>query len=126
MPFSPKSIEENPYNQCIYCIDIGKLCDGPDFLALSIRGMSAWCRLRKDYLHALDSKWTNAYVAELAHVAKISVDRFLAGKIEDIKLSTIARIIQVLVTQSEATDGAWGKHPCPRGALPRKDLAPIQ
>ena len=106
MPFSPQTLEEKPYNLCVACTHIGKRCDGPNFLAMEMPRLCEWCRLRKDYLHRLDPKWTNAYIAKQADVSKVSIDRFFSGNIDDIKTSTIARILKVLV------DGTWGQYPC--------------
>lgn len=110
MPFSPQTLEEKPYNLCVACPNIGKRCDGPNFLAMEMPRLSEWCRLRKDYLHRLDPKWTNAYIADRAGVSKVSIDRFLSGNVDDIKTSTIARILRVLV------DGTWGQYPCTMAA----------
>lgn len=110
MPFSPQTLEEKPYNLCVACANIGKRCDGPNFLAMEMPRLSEWCRLRKDYLHRLDPKWTNAYIADRAGVSKVSIDRFLSGNVDDIKTSTIARILRVLV------DGTWGQYPCTMAA----------
>ena len=116
MPFSPQTLEEKPYNMCVKCTHIGKRCDGPNFLAMNMPRLCEWSRLRKDYLHSLDPKWTNAYIAEQASVSKVSVDRFLSGNVDDIKMSTIARIIKVLV------NGSWGQYPC---AMAADNLEPI-
>ena len=110
MPFSPTTYEEKPYNRCIDCVHIGKKCDGPDFLAMEIPRLCEWSRMRKDYLHRKDAKWTNAYIAERADVSKTTVDRFFVGDIEDLKFSTAARIIKVLV------NGTWGQYPCSMAA----------
>ena len=106
MPHSPKNFEEKPYNSCIDCIHIGRNCDGPNFLAMEMTRLSEWCRLRKEYLHRSDPKWTNAYIAEQAGLSKVSVDRFLSGNADDLKISTTARILKVLV------NGTWGQYPC--------------
>ena len=106
MPFSPKTYEEKPYNRCITCEFIGKHCDGPNFLAMDMARLSEWCRLRKEYLHTVDTKWTNAYIADRAAMSKTSVDRFLSGNVDDIKMSTVARIVRILV------NGSWGQYPC--------------
>lgn len=106
MPFSQKTYEEKPYNRCITCEFIGKHCDGPNFLAMDMTRLSEWCRLRKDYLHTIDPKWTNIYIADQAQVSKTSIDRFLSGHVDDIRVSTIARIVKVLV------NGSWGQYPC--------------
>ena len=115
MPFSPKSIEEKPYNMCVNCAHIGKNCDGPNFLAMEMPRLCEWCRLRKDYLHNLDSKWTNAYIAEQSGISKVTVDRFLSGSVDDLKTSTIARILKVMV------NGTWGQYPCAMADVAEKE-----
>lgn len=115
MPYSPATYEEKPYNRCIDCMHIGKKCDGPDFLAMEIPRLCEWCRLRKDYLHSQDAKWTNAFIADAAEVSKKTVDRFFAGDIDDLKITTAARIIKVLV------NGTWGQYPCAMAAMAEKE-----
>lgn len=102
-----------PYDKCIRCSYLGVRCDGPNPLAMvkpdsdkPLERLSEWCRLRKEYLHSQDTKWTNAYIAEEAQVAKATVDNFLAGKVQDIKLSSLVRIFKTLV------NGSWGEYPC--------------
>ena len=106
MPFSPQTLEEKPYNMCVACTHIGKQCDGPNFLAMEMPRLCEWCRLRKEHLHHMDAKWTNAYIADQSGLSKISVDRFLSGNVDDLKTSTISKIIKVLV------NGSWGQYPC--------------
>lgn len=101
MPFSRRSLEEKPYNRCINCAHMGKMCDGPNFLAMEIERWCEWCRLRKEYLG-----WTNAYVAELSDVAKISVDRIMSVNVKDLRISTMQAVTKALV------NGTWGKYPC--------------
>lgn len=101
MPLSPQSLEEKPYNLCLNCAHIGKNCDGPNFLAMTTERWCEWCRNRKDYLG-----WTNAKVADLADVSKISVDRIMSGNVKDLRISTMQAITKALV------NGSWGKHPC--------------
>lgn len=106
MPFSPAVTEEKPYDRCINCIYIGKKCDGPNFLAMGMPRLCEWLKLRKEYLHSQDPKWTNAYIANIAGVSLATVNRVFAGDADDIKLSTIAQIIYVLV------NGTWGQYSC--------------
>ena len=101
MPLSPNTLEEKPYNMCLDCEHIGKKCDGPNFLAMTIERWCEWCHLRKDILG-----WTNSYVAELAEVSKISVDRVMSGAVKDLRISTMQAITRALV------NGSWGKYPC--------------
>ena len=101
MPFSRQTLQEKPYNQCINCIHIGQLCDGPNFLAMEIERWCEWCRLRKEYLG-----WTNSHIAELAEVSKISVDRIMRVDIKDLRISTMQAVTKALI------NGTWGKYPC--------------
>lgn len=101
MPFSRRTLEEKPYNRCINCVHIGNLCDGPNFLAMEIERWCEWCRLRKEYLGL-----TNAKVADLADLAKISVDRIMNVNIKDLRISTMQAVTKVLV------NGSWGQYPC--------------
>lgn len=107
MPYrSSLQFEEKPYNRCIDCIYIGVHCDGPNFLAMDIARLSEWARLRKDYLHRKDPRWTNEYVARQADVSYTTVSRFMVGDLDDIKFSTAAAILRVLI------NGTWGQYPC--------------
>lgn len=107
MPLSPHTLDEKPYNRCLNCVNIGKKCDGPNFLAMSAERRCEWMRLRKEYLHSLEpDKWTNAYIAEASGISKVTVSRVLSGDTKDIRISTIESILKVLV------NGSWGQHPC--------------
>lgn len=101
MTLSPHSFEEKPYNVCLNCIHIGKNCDGPNFLAMTTERWCDWCHLRKEYLG-----WTNAHVAELAGVSKISVDRIMSGNVKDLRNTTMQAVTKALV------NGSWGQYPC--------------
>lgn len=110
MPLSPHILEEKPYNRCLNCESIGKKCDGPNFLAMTAERRSEWMRLRKEYLHSLEpDKWTNAYIAEVSGVSKVTVARVFSGDTKDIRISTIEAILKVLV------NGSWGQYPCAMG-----------
>ena len=115
MKFLPHNFEEKPYDLCLGCPYIGKRCDGPNFLAMDMPRLCEWCRLRKEYLHRQDTRWTNAFIAEQSGLSKVSVDRFLSGNVDDIKTSTIARILKVLV------NGSWGQYPCAWAAESEKE-----
>lgn len=112
MPFSLTDFEEKPYNTCINCIHIGKHCDGPNFLAMSIERWCEWCRLRKQYL-----KFTNGYIADKADVAEVTIDRIMAGHAKDLRFTTIQAVTKVLV------NGSWGQNPCALANL--SDVQPI-
>ena len=101
MPFSPKTLEEKPYNLCINCVHIGKKCDGPNFLAMDIERWCEWCKLRKKHLG-----WTSEYVADRANVSKVSVDRIMQGNVKDLRITTMQAVTKALV------NGTWGQYPC--------------
>ncbi len=101
MQNTPRNIEEKPYNACLDCANLGKTCDGPNFLAMTIERWVEWCRLRKAYLGM-----TNHQLAELSGVAEPSIERILSGKTKDPMLSTVQRITKALV------NGSWGQYPC--------------
>lgn len=110
MPLSARSIEEKPYNQCINCAHIGKNCDGPNFLAMTTERWCEWCHLRKEYLG-----WTNAHVAEMAGISKISVDRIMSGNIKDLRNTTMQAVTKALV------NGSWGQYPCAIADISEKE-----
>ena len=112
MPLT-KSLEEKPYNQCIDCAHIGKNCDGPNFLAMSIDRWCEWCHLRKEYLN-----WTNAKIAELSGVSKISVDRIMSGNVKDMRNTTMQAVTKALV------NGSWGQYPCAMAANASEEYNP--
>ena len=117
MSLSPQIIEEKPYNRCLNCPNIGKKCDGPNFLAMSADRRSEWMRLRKEYLHSIDpDKWTNSYIADEAGVSKVTVSRVMSGDMKDIRISTIEAILKVLV------NGSWGQYPCAMENAPAAEV----
>lgn len=100
--FSFIDLSQKPYNRCLNCIHINAgRCDGPNFLAMSLERFCEWCRDRKE---ALD--WTNAELADKAGLAKVTIDRIMAGKVDDLKVSTMQLLTKALV------NGSWGEHPC--------------
>lgn len=109
MPFSPETLNEKPYNQCIRCEHIGVKCDGPNFLAMSADRFAEWCRVRKEYLG-----WTNAIIAEKSGLSLASVNRILSGSADGMNNTTMQAITRVLV------NGSWGQYPCASSDL---DLA---
>lgn len=110
MPLSPQTLEEKPYNLCLNCAHIGKICDGPNFLAMTTERWCEWSRLRKEYLG-----WTNAHLAELSGISKISVDRIMSGNVKDLRNTTMQAVTKALI------NGSWGQYPCAMAALSEKE-----
>ena len=104
MPFSPKSLEEKPYNACLNCANLGKRCDGPNFLAMTVERWCEWCRLRKDYLG-----WTNVKVSEVSGTSLVTVNRIMSGNVKDLRISTMQEVTKALI------NGTWGQYPCAMG-----------
>lgn len=102
--------EEKPYNLCLNCIHIGEKCDGPNFLAMTTERWCEWCRLRKEYLG-----WTNAHVADIAGISKVSVDRIMSGNVKDLRTTTVQAVTKALV------NGSWGQYPCSMAADSEKE-----
>ena len=111
MPYSPQTWDEKPYNRCITCKNIGVLCDGPNFLAMSPERLGEWCSLRLGYLKSLDKKeWTLAKLEQKSGVSEATINRIFKGDLGDRKLSYITAVIRVLV------NGTWGQYPCILGS----------
>lgn len=106
MPFSPETIETNPYNQCLICENLGVTCDGPNMTAMSMERFCEWCRLRKEQYG-----WSNAHLAELSGVSKGTVDRLIAGLATGITAESKSRVACSLIYK-KPYEGSWGKYPC--------------
>lgn len=101
MPNTPRNIEEKPYNACLDCANLGKTCDGPNFLAMSIERWVEWCKLRKMYLHM-----TAQQLSDASGVSLPTIERIFSGRTKDPALSTVQLITKALV------NGSWGMYPC--------------
>lgn len=110
MPFTPETLEEKPYNRCITCEHLGIRCDGPNFLAMSAERWCEWCRIRKEKL-----KWTNVQLAEFADVSKTTVERVMAGRVDDLRRSTMQLVTKALI------NGTWGQYPCANTTLAKPE-----
>lgn len=95
------STSKSPYNICIGCKNLGVTCDGPNFIAMTPESLMEWCRLRKQQLGL-----SNAKLAELSDIPKGTIDRLLAGRHSEYKLTTIQPMMKTLV------GGSWGQFPC--------------
>lgn len=102
-----------PNNKCITCEYFGDICTGTNLLAMvepessrPLERLGEFCRMIKVYRQKQDAKWTNQYIADTASVSKATVDKFFAGSVDDIKVSTLVRIYKVLL------DGKWAEIPC--------------
>lgn len=98
---TPRNVEEKPYNACLDCANLGKTCDGPNFLAMTIERWVEWCKLRKIYLHM-----TAQNLSDASGVSLPTIERIFSGRTKDPALSTVQLITKALV------NGSWGMYPC--------------
>lgn len=90
-----------PYNRCLSCHHRGMRCDGPRTAGLEL---ARWCEYMRDLKEA--NGLTNAYIAEQADVSIKTVERLMAGSVEqDILRDTARRIENVII-------GSTSKYPC--------------
>ncbi len=98
--------DKRPYDKCISCEHLGVNCDGPNLMAVSPERRADWANKLKKYRHGQEpGKWTNEYIARETGISIGAVTNFLSGKSMDMKISTIAPVMSLLI-------GSWGKYPC--------------
>ena len=115
MPFSPETIAEKSYNQCIRCEHIGIRCDGPNVISMDLERYCEWCRLRKE-----DLGWSVDKLAEVSGVGRATVAKIISGKISGLNGETISAITCALVYGYDPHGQGWGKYPCAMMALERE------
>ena len=108
MPFTPETLAEKPYNQCIKCDKLSVVCDGPNFASMSKERFCEWCRLRKEYLG-----WSNLKLAEITGLSKTTIDRIMAGTTSGLNSETMNILGCALVYEYNSEGNSWGKIPCP-------------
>ncbi len=114
MSENSNDVDKKPYNTCIDCEFLGKKCDGPNFLAMTKDQRVEWCRLRKNLMQRNDPKWTNQYISDITGLSKASVDRFFRAEVDDIRVSTLSMMMNVLINGDK--DG-WKQSPCAMTSL---------
>lgn len=80
------------FERCVNCKRLGDTCGGPDFYLMPADELVAWCRKRKSHLHL-----SNAKIAEMANMARGTVDSFFASTHPDFRYETIRYILKVLI-----------------------------
>lgn len=86
---------------CITCEDLGNTCKGSSLSAMNVEQRSAWCRLRKEFVGI-----TNEQISQGTKISIKTVANFLAGNVEDVKLTTSHTIMAYLC------NGFQGVCPC--------------
>ena len=121
MPFSPETIAEKSYNQCIRCEHIGIRCDGPNVISMDLERYCEWCRLRKE-----DLGWSVDKLAEVSGIGRATVAKIISGKISGLNGETISAITCALIYGYDPQGKGWGKYPCAMMALEReKQQTPV-
>lgn len=93
--------KDKPYDICLTCVHLGVACDGPNFLAMTHERWVEWIKARATILGMTHQK-----IADIANLAKGTVDAVLSGKNTDIRRDTMAAITHAV------TGECWGKYPC--------------
>lgn len=98
----PTLTTEKPYNRCLICdFRKQKRCDGPRTSAMSFPRWCEFMRLMKDANHL-----TNAQIAERSDVSIKTIERIMAGKLDqDIYRDTARRIENAII-------GSSNHYPC--------------
>lgn len=100
------------YEKCLTCPELGKTCDGPNFLAMDTAEMGEWCKIK---LQNQRPDITYDRVAAETGVSKSSVYGFLNGTHTDYRLDTIRPILKLII------GGEWDNNPC--GSLNNSEKA---
>ena len=86
---------------CITCEDLGVTCKGSSLNAMNVEQQSVWCRFRKEFLGL-----TNEQIAQGTKYSLTTVANFIAGNLDDVKLTTSHKIMEYLC------NGYSGVCPC--------------
>ena len=76
---------------CITCEDLGNTCKGSSLSAMTVEQCSVWCRLRKEFVGI-----TNEQISQGTGISIKTVANFLAGNVDDVKLTTALTIMKYL------------------------------
>lgn len=90
------------YEKCLTCEQLGKTCDGPNFLAMESKELGQWCKAKLQQVPGI----TYDKVAADTGLSKSAVYGFLNGTHSDCRVETIRPIVK-LVTGSN-----WDDNPC--------------
>lgn len=90
------------YEKCLTCGDLGKACDGPNFLAMETTEMGQWCNDKRKQIPGM----TYDKIAAETGISKSAVYGFLNGTHSDYRIETIRQIIKLII------GGRWDDNPC--------------
>ena len=103
-----------PYDVCLTCPHLGISCDGPNFLAMEFSRWQEWVKAR-----AKMRGMTHQNIADIANLAKGTVDTALATKSTDIRRDTMAAITHAV------TGECWGQYPCHDPVQANRELSDV-
>lgn len=90
------------FETCLKCEQLGKTCDGPNFLAMEPAELGNWCNEKRK-----ENNWmTYDKIAADTGISKSTVYSFLHGEHSDYRLETVKRIVKYV------TGGKWDDNPC--------------
>lgn len=90
------------YEQCLSCNELGKTCDGPNFLAMDTAELGLWCKEKLQLIPGI----TYDKVAAETGISKSTIYGFLNGTHTDYRIETIRPIVKMIV------GGHWDDNPC--------------
>lgn len=90
------------YEKCLTCPELGKTCDGPNFMAMETQELGEWCKAKLQQRQGI----TYDRVASETGVSKSTVYGFLNGSHTDYRLDTIRPILKLII------GGNWADSPC--------------
>lgn len=90
------------YEKCLTCHELGKTCDGPNFLAMDASELGKWCNEKRKN----DPNMTYDKIALQTGISKSTVFSFLHGEHDDFRFSTIRPIAQLII------GGDWDDNAC--------------
>ena len=90
------------YEKCLTCSDLGKACDGPNFLAMDTVEMGHWCNDRRKQTPGM----TYDKIAAETGISKSAVYGFLNGTHSDYRIETIRQIVKLVI------GGKWDDNAC--------------
>jgi len=91
------------YEKCLTCDQLGKTCDGPNFLSMNAAELGLWCNERRKHLRPVP---TYDEIVQQTGLSKSTVHGFLNGTHADYRLETARPIVEAII------GGNWDDNPC--------------
>lgn len=96
-----KNTGDKPYNRCLVCEVRGEKCDGPRTSSMTLE---RWCEFMRDMKELVGL--SNQYISEKSGVSIKTVERLMAGRVEQDIMRETARMIEDVII------GSSSQYPC--------------